>query len=217
MKILNLYSGIGGNRKLWGSEHDIVAVEKNKQIADIYQDFFPEDEIVIDDAHSFLLHNFQEFDFIWSSPPCPSHSITNHFLKGLGLVRYPDMQLYEEIILLQYNCKTKYVVENVKSYYDPLVRPQDVGRHYFWSNFHIPQIKMKSQIGIMHTKASLLIRKKNEFADISINSWQSIHGFNLDGKQLENKRQVLRNCVVPELGKHVFDSAFKITQTRLVK
>jgi hypothetical protein len=30
MKILNLYAGIGGNRKLWGDEHEIVAVENNK-------------------------------------------------------------------------------------------------------------------------------------------------------------------------------------------
>ena len=27
MKILNLYAGIGGNRKLWGDEHEVVAVE----------------------------------------------------------------------------------------------------------------------------------------------------------------------------------------------
>ena len=27
MKILNLYSGIGGNRKLWGDEHEVTAVE----------------------------------------------------------------------------------------------------------------------------------------------------------------------------------------------
>ena len=27
LKILNLYAGIGGNRKLWGNEHDITAVE----------------------------------------------------------------------------------------------------------------------------------------------------------------------------------------------
>ena len=27
MKILNLYAGIGGNRKLWGDGHDITAVQ----------------------------------------------------------------------------------------------------------------------------------------------------------------------------------------------
>ena len=41
MKILNLYAGIGGNRKLWGDEHEITAIENNTSIAYIYQDFFP--------------------------------------------------------------------------------------------------------------------------------------------------------------------------------
>ena len=26
MKILNLYAGVGGNRKLWSSEHEITAI-----------------------------------------------------------------------------------------------------------------------------------------------------------------------------------------------
>ena len=82
MKILNLYSGIGGNRKLWGDEHDITAVENNSKIAKIYQDFFPKDELVITDAHQYLLEHFKEFDFIWSSPPCPTHSkIRKMFIK----------------------------------------------------------------------------------------------------------------------------------------
>ena len=32
MKILNLYAGIGGNRKLWGNEHEITAVELDEDI-----------------------------------------------------------------------------------------------------------------------------------------------------------------------------------------
>ena len=74
MKILNLYSGIGGNRKLWRNEHEIVAIENDKNIAKIYQEFFPNDKVIIDDAHDYLLKHFSEYDFIWSSPPCPSHS-----------------------------------------------------------------------------------------------------------------------------------------------
>ena len=74
MKILNLYAGIGGNRKLWGNEHEITAVEINPQIAKIYQDFFPNDTVIVADAHQYLLEHYKEFDFIWSSPPCPTHS-----------------------------------------------------------------------------------------------------------------------------------------------
>lgn len=35
MKILNLYAGIGGNRKLWGDDHEITAVEIESKIASI--------------------------------------------------------------------------------------------------------------------------------------------------------------------------------------
>lgn len=74
MRILNLYAGIGGNRKLWSNEHEITAVENVQAIADIYKDFFPNDNIVIGDAHQYLLNHWHEYDFIWSSPPCPTHS-----------------------------------------------------------------------------------------------------------------------------------------------
>ena len=50
MKILNLYAGIGGNRKLWEG-HDITAVEHNHPIANIYKDLFPNDDMIIGDAH----------------------------------------------------------------------------------------------------------------------------------------------------------------------
>ena len=43
MKILNLYAGIGGNRKLWGDEHEITAVENNREILDYYREHYPND------------------------------------------------------------------------------------------------------------------------------------------------------------------------------
>ena len=64
MKILNLYAGIGGNRKLWGDEHEIIAVELDPEIATIYQDYFPNDKVIVTDAHKYLLENYKEFDFI---------------------------------------------------------------------------------------------------------------------------------------------------------
>lgn len=51
MKILNLYAGIGGNRKLWGNEHDITAVELRPEIAAIYHDLYPNDTVIVGDAH----------------------------------------------------------------------------------------------------------------------------------------------------------------------
>lgn len=87
MKILNLYANIGGNRKLWGNEHEIIAVEIDPSIASIYETLWPNDKVIVGDAHQYLLDHFSEFDFIWSSPPCPTHSRIN---KANALNPYKD-------------------------------------------------------------------------------------------------------------------------------
>jgi len=145
MKILNLYAGIGGNRELWGNDHNITAVELDPKIAEKYKELFPHDEIIIADAHEFLLKHYQEYDFIWSSPPCPSHSRMRNLKNNIPetIKKYPDMKLYEEIIYLKHFFKGKWVVENVISYYDPLITPVKSGNHYFWSNFNIPVFSNK--------------------------------------------------------------------------
>jgi DNA (cytosine-5)-methyltransferase 1 len=198
MKILNLYAGIGGNRKLWGDQDEITAVELDPKIAQIYQDFFPKDKVIVADAHQYLLDHFEEFDFIWSSPPCPSHS---HIRKELGVGTgqskpiYPDMKLYEEILLLQHYFKGKFVVENVVSFYKPLVQPQEIAKHYFWANFYIQPIEKKS-------------RQHKTLGGRKI--LQALKGFNLDKYKYAgvDKRMLLRNCVEPETGLHIFQCAF---------
>ena len=160
MKILNLYAGIGGNRKLWSKDHEITAVENNPEIAKIYQDFFPNDKVIIADAHKFLLDHYKEFDFIWSSPPCPSHS---QFRQLCGVKAwsfkelYPDMRLYEEIIFLKHHFKGMWVVENVESYYKPLIPPQIISRHFFWANFSILKKKGFQAIAIKTSQVLSLI------------------------------------------------------------
>lgn len=191
MKVLNLYSGIGGNRRLWKGV-EVTAVENDKDIAEVYKSLFPEDEIIITDAHQYLLDHFREFDFIWSSPPCQSHSSFRQNIcvryRGTKPV-YPDMRLYQEILFLQANFKGKWVVENVKPYYKPLIKPTAVlQRHYFWSNFDIADKKFEV----------------DKIRTAQIPQLQEKHGFDLSKYKLKNKRQVLRNCVLPELGKHIF-------------
>lgn len=209
MKILNLYAGIGGNRKLWGDEHEVTAIEHNKEIANVYTHLFPNDKVIVTDAHDFLLNNYQDYDFIWSSPPCQSHSKTNYFLHPQGVRRFPDMKLYEEIIFLQqWGKNLKWVVENVVGYYKPLIEPQKIGRHYFWSNFPIKDKKMDYvQIGTMNRNASKDTQRKAIIREAQVPELLDLHG--LKDFKLKNKRQVLRNCVYPELGKHVFDCAHK--------
>lgn len=194
IKVLNLYCGIGGNRKLWENV-DVTAVEINLEIAKIYHDFFPDDKVIIADAHQYLLEHFNEFDFIWSSPPCPSHSRARYW-GSFGESRtkiYPDMKLYQEIIFLQHYSKSKWVIENVIGYYEPLIEPQKISRHCFWANFHIPKIDSKTLF----------------FPKDSLPTLEKIYGIKLKNCNPGfDKRVVLRNMVNPELGKHIFDCAF---------
>ncbi len=211
MKILNLYSGIGGNRKLWDKGHKVTAVEIVPEIAEVYKRFFADDNVIVADAHDYLLNHFKEYDFIWSSPPCPTHSVCCHFLKGQGIIRYPDMKLYQEIILLKHFFKGKYVVENVKPYYKPLIEPQILGRHCFWANFKIQDRKIDYvQIGTFNRQASKNAQRKAIIREAQIPELTDLHGLNLMGIKLKNKRQILRNCVLPEIGLHIFKQAWKL-------
>jgi DNA (cytosine-5)-methyltransferase 1 len=191
MKILNLYAGIGGNRKLWGNEHEIVAIENNENIAKVYKDMYPNDTVIVTDAHQYLLEHFKEFDFIWSSPPCPTHSrlaLANTKRK----VTYPDMKLYEEIILLKHFFKGKYCVENVIGFYKPLIEPKVLQRHYFWSNFDIPDKEfIREKVGTTKDRERL-----SKLYDINLDKYKGI-----------DKRLCLRNCVLPELGKYILECA----------
>ena len=206
MKILNLYCGIGGNRKLWPDKYNITAVEFNEDIANIYKDLYPNDEVIITDAHKYLLEHYKEFDFIWSSPPCQSHSVTNHFLNAQGIIRYPKMELYQEIILLKHFFKGKYCIENVKSYYEPLIKPQTSGRHYFWANFKIPYLKVEKQIGRMNGKKSELGNTQSGCRSNNLNKL----GFSLDKYNFKDKDKLLRNCVSPKIGSDILNRAFNI-------
>jgi DNA (cytosine-5)-methyltransferase 1 len=212
MRVLNLYAGIGGNRKLW-TDVEVTAVEYNPDIAGVYKQFFPNDEVIIGDAHEYLLKHYKEYDFIWSSPPCPTHSKINFSNGGRWPVKYPDMKLYQEIILLQSWFKGKYVVENVKSYYAPLITPKESGRHYFWTNFKINNKDYGVQIGtLMHGTRKRTIR------EAQIPELMSLHGFDLSQINIPNKRQVLGNCVLPELGLDILNCAMNkesVTQNTL--
>jgi DNA (cytosine-5)-methyltransferase 1 len=200
MKILNLYCGIGGNRKLWGDSHEITAIEIDPTLAKIYSSFFPTDKVIVADAHQYLLDHYKEFDFIWSSPPCPTHSRLNTSNSGKEdfKIPYPDMKLYEEIIFLINWCKTKWVIENVISYYDPLIKPYIFREHYYWANFIISGKERG-------------FRGHNE----GIEYLSELKGFDLSSFSGVNKEKLLRNCVEPEAGLSILNQAFKERQIRL--
>jgi len=207
MKILNLYAGIGGNRKLWGDDHEITAVEYNKSIAEVYINNFPGDNVIVSDAHEYLLDHYDEYDLIWASPPCQSHSKMNRTIVGCGQRRavYPDMKLYQEIMFLQeWGKKIKWVVENVDPMYTPLIPPtKKADRHLFWSNFNIGNFEPKGK------KPSVDHDKTSVFADA--------YGFSTDFKTDVRKDQVLRNCVNPQTGLYILNCAMNIITKQNVK
>lgn len=195
MKILNLYAGIGGNRKLWGDEHEVTAIESEQYIADAYKELYPNDTVVVADAHQYLLDHFKEFDFIWSSPPCPTHS-----RMRLSLVKsppcYPDMKLYEEILFLKHFFRGNWIVENVIPYYDVLVQAAvEIDRHLFWSSKE-DQLKLSSRLfGRMY---------KGRITDQSKETLANEYGIELP-IGTKNQRKLLRNAVRPEIGLYILE------------
>lgn len=190
MKILNLYSGVGGNRKLWKNV-EVTAVEKNETIAKVYKDYFSNDKVIVSDAHEYLLKNYYKYDFIWSSPPCQSHSR----LRKVNLkcdAKYPEMSLYQEIIFLKNYFRGLWVVENVIPYYEPLIPASIIiGRHLFWTNFKITKIKFE-EVNLM--------AKNSEMIDFL--------GIDLTNYKLNNRKdQIYRNCVNPKVGEYILNCA----------
>ena len=196
-KVLNLYAGLGGNRRLWENV-EVTAVEMEADIAKVYQDNFPNDTVIVGDAHQYLLDHAAEFDFIWSSPPCQTHSrmmkATRHKKR-----RYTDMGLYQEILFLQHFYKGQWVVENVKPYYEPLIKPTaTLGRHLVWSNFAIQDKKFENLKGFI---------KKGSLKDTQeMKDWLGIqYEGNIYYKDNHCPGQVLRNAVDPKMGLYIFE------------
>lgn len=205
MKILNLYAGIGGNRKLWGNEHEVTAVEYDPATAVVYQDLFPNDTVIVTDAHQYLLDHYKEFDFIWSSPPCPSHSEIRRCgtYRGQQPAIYPEMSLYQEIILLQAYAKkhTKWIVENVNPYYTPLIPPtKKLHRHLYWANFPIGNFEVT-----------------DERTHLAIKTSSTVYGFNVRETEIKDKVKALRNMVDPELGAYILDCAIGVMRKQNVE
>ena len=209
MKILNLYACLGGNRYKWdevakdaGIEIEVTAVELDPEAARLYKERFPNDNVIVADAHKYLLDNFKEYDFIWSSPPCPSHSRVRMSQKNRETFKneYPDMKLYEEILLLQHQYEGKFVVENVIPYYEPLIPAQKRGRHLYWTNFILPNELRERKL------EGTLTNMKDE-----LNTLCKFHEY--DFKQYKGEQSTVkmaRNLVDYEAGRTIFETALGI-------
>lgn len=218
MKILNLYACLGGNRYKWDevTEIEVTAVELDPEAARLYQERFPNDKVIVGDAHQYLLDHYKEFDFIWSSPPCPTHSRARGWNTKFE-TKYPDMKLYEEIIMLETvakgenpRFKGKYVVENVIPYYEPLIPAKKRGRHLYWTNFNLPNVlsDRKSPNMAAQKEGRELYKKLNKKV---FDVFCKYHDYNFrryKGKQSVQK--MARNLVDYEAGKTILETAVGI-------
>ena len=152
---------------------------------------------MVADAHQYLLDHYQEFDFIWSSPPCPTHSRARYWAIGANGKNpiFPDMKLYEEVIFLDYHFKGKWVVENVIPYYEPMLNPKKRGRHLYWTNFNLPSNLNDRRFSIARPKDEL--KGLCNFHDYDFTKYK--------GKQ--SQRKIARNLVDYEAGKTILEVA----------
>jgi len=205
MKILIGFAGIGGESDLWDDvKNDITHVEIDPKIAQKIIDRKPNRAVIVGDAVDYLLNNADKYDFIWLSPMCQANSRMIRSGKNRK-PRLPDLLLYELKIWLDYNYNGRYVIENVVPYYKPVIEPSaKIGRHLFWSNFYISE--------------DFEIKQPENFINIGtvigseeLKKWL---GINYDGNLYYDGNhdpcQVLRNCVHPLLGKHVFECMLQI-------
>nr|DAF63838.1 MAG TPA: Cytosine specific methyltransferase [Siphoviridae sp. ctSmR6] len=197
MKVLNLFAGLGGNRKYWdevarekGINIEVTAVEFDPEIAKAYTKRYPNDNVIVGDAWDYAAKNYLDFDFIWASPPCQTHSRLNtgNNLRWQYTRKLPDFRLYELISYLKTFCKKAFVVENVVPYYEPLIRPTaEIGRHYFWANFDL--------FFLSNDKFRVIEKVKiGDFKDLDLSEFN-----------ITNKRQAIRNEVDYEIGKKIFE------------
>ena len=212
IKILNLYACLGGNRAKWDEVADIevTAVELDPEAARLYKERFPNDIVIVADAHKYLLDHYKEFDFIWSSPPCPTHSRARYWSSSNYDTTtesvYPDMKLYQEIIFLQHYYRTgKWCVENVIPYYEPLIQAQQRGRHLYWTNFNLPKDLKDRRFAISRAKNEL--KGLCEFHDYDFNKYK--------GEQSVIK--MARNLVDYEAGKSILATALNVLRENNVK
>ena len=214
MKILNLYACLGGNRYKWDEVADgleITAVELDPEAARLYKERFPNDTVIVADAHQYLLDHYKEFDFIWSSPPCPSHSRARYWSSSnydtTTEAIYPDMKLYQEILFLQHYYRTgKYVVENVIPYYEPLIAAQKRGRHLYWCNFILPQ-NICREFSLQGSNSNKELKRLIDFHNYDFTKYK--------GEQPVTK--MARNLVDYEAGKTILETALGVISKNKTK
>jgi DNA (cytosine-5)-methyltransferase 1 len=218
MEVLNTFAGLGASVYLLHElgEFNVTAVEIDSHVARVYQELYPDHEVVVGDAYEYIRNNHHKFKIIWASPPCPTHSRMRRVNHGKNPTKpfiYPDMDLYKLIIALKQFYKGNWVVENVVGYYNPLIKPYEIGRHYFWSNVKLNNsIKQHHGNIIRHYKINReeYIKLMEQYLGMPLPR-EKIYLVDMTGRKRDDT--VFRNCVHPLVGKHVFKQLIKPEKT----
>lgn len=211
-KILNLFAGFGGNRSSWKNVQ-VDAVEIEPEIAKIYKKRFPEDQVFVQDVDSFLRdknNNLEDYDLIWASPPCTTHSQMQKFPRSeTTRIAIPRMdQIYGLMIWFPRNYSGKWVIENVQPYYiAPIPRTVFIDRHYFWANFPIKKTTFRNGTNWKHGKIGGIMRKPISLLIKELDLTPVLADIKATFGRHTKKRyeQVIRNCVDPKVGKYILD------------
>ncbi|MDJ1115334.1 class I SAM-dependent methyltransferase [Microbacterium dauci] len=198
MRVLNAYAGIGGNRHLWPDEWKVTALEIDPRVAAEYARRYPNDTVLVVDAHEYLLAHAHEFDAVWSSPPCPTHSkLAKVVASRYGRELNPDPRLWDEVNHLR-ALGVPFVVENVHTYYAPLVEPDVVtDRHYYWTNNPPPMLTRVHVIPLSPKTVA------GEYAES--------YGLPpIPAGVVGDARKAMRNAVVPQEGLELAMAAFGV-------
>lgn len=220
MKILNLFAGLGGNRQNWNG-HSIISIEINPGVAKLYQELYPDDIVLNMDVFDYLRekeNNLKDFDFIWASPPCQSHSHMQLFTRHNN--NYPPIPRLDQtiglIIWLNKFYNNKFVVENVIPWYGLIdlrfnnIFKVKLDRHIFYSNFKIQSKKFRSRGSEGHGKIGGLMRMKGSelcnFHNLDISIIDKLKGLQESGN---DHLKVLRNLCNSELGDYILKQSLK--------
>jgi len=201
MILLDLFAGVGGTAlgiQNFLEDRNITysyyAVEYDNEIIKAHELFRPQSIVIEADAYIIVYSDLREYAFIWASPPCQSHSQCNMFWDR----RNPDMRLWDLINYFKELSKP-FIVENVKPYYKPLIKPTlKIRRHYFWSNLPLEPFEFE--------------KSPKGFTRMSIEDWRIYHNVPKEAithiRDLKRRRQILRNMVHWSISYNLFKQVY---------
>lgn len=201
LRVLNAYAGIGGNRHLWPAEWKVTAVENDPRVAREYARRYPDDVVLVEDAHAHVMNRAHEYDARWSSPPCPTHSrLAINVARRKGVEPEPDPRLWAEIEHLR-ELGGMYVVENVHTYYVPPIAPDVVTeRHYYWVSCAPMMLSPMSVLPVSGRRVGLTADAIAESYGLPL----------LQAGSVRDRRKAMRNAVVPAEGLLIAEAAFSL-------